>query len=468
MSQLVWRKFDYKSLDEIQRDIDALGLDLPMSQDFSILGEPFEAYGMRVKNRIAIQPLEGYDCALDGTPSDLTFRRYRRFAAGGAGLIWFESVAPTHNSQTNPYQAHINEGNVEVYKRLLMEIRDYAADGERPMVICQLTHCGRNARLDVEDGDQYKEDGIPQYVAYKNPYFPKPNVVVLSDEEIEEIGEDYVQAAKLCKLAGFDAVDVRACHGYFITDLLSAYTRENSKYGGSFENRTRFLIETLTRIKNEVGIPLAIRINACDLVPYPYGWGMAKDGSMTPDLTEPNKLIGILVDMGVEIINISMACNHALHIQMPYNVNNVYPKDHQLTAHAFYHGLAKSVKEANPKAIVMTGTLSWPKQYGANMAAGGLQAGYYDVAGWGRQPFCYPEFANDMLKNGGMKEEKCCLGCNCCVHMMRAECHLGCVPHDSEIYAPIYKKYVKPELRDLGYFLHKQLFDVSDHPPKQE
>ena len=240
-----WRKFDYKNLNEVKSDIQELGVNMPLSTNLESLAKPIEVHGKTVKNRIAIQPLECFDASLEGTPSDLTFRRYRRLSAGGSGMIWFESVSTTPRSQTSRWQSRINEKNLPVFQRLLYEIRDSASDGIPPYVIVQITNSGRNSRL---DGDGKFTDGIPQNIVVENPYLPKPNAVVMTDEELDHAIEEYVTTAKLIKEAGFDAIDIRACHGYLVSETLSAFTRENSKYGGSFENPTGVLLEIIDRV----------------------------------------------------------------------------------------------------------------------------------------------------------------------------------------------------------------------------
>lgn len=466
---MIWKPFNYKSLEEVKSDIETLGVHLPVSEDLSILSEPIEVYGKKVKNRIAVQPLEASDSTLDGSPTDLTFRRYRRYAEGGFGMIWFESVAVRDNSMTTPHQLRITEENKELYHRLLMEIRDSTRDGIMPYMVVQLTHCGRGSRL---DGGYYsKEGGEPAYVVIpEDPYWPKPNGVMLSDDELTALIDDYVASAVRCKEVGFDCIDIRCCHGYLVSELLRAFTRENSIYGGSFENRTRFLLDTIDRVKEATGLPVAVRLNICDLVPYPYGWGMKKDGSLTPDLTEPFQLIRLLLDRGVKLINTSMGLNHATHIQMPYNKGRWYPKAHQFTAMDFYNNLAAQVKKEFPEAIVMTGTLSWPKQFGANIAAGGIKEGMYDLAGFGRQAWCYPSFPKDIFENGGMDPKKCCVGCQMCVDMINAGSPTGipggCPVHDSEIYLPMYKKYVTDEHRQ--HYAHPELFELSETPYTEE
>lgn len=450
---LEWRPFDYHSLEELQQDIREAGVNLPISENFNVFKKPLEIYGHTLKNRLSIQPLEGFDAGEDGTPSDLTFRRYRRFAAGGAGLLWFESCSPTATSQTSRRQCRITDKNLPVFQRLLYEIRDSAADGAPPFTIAQLTHCGRNSRL---DGDgTFGDKGLPQYVACDNPYLPKRHAVILRDEDLDHVMDDYVKAAKLMKKAGFDAVDIRGCHGYLISELLSSFTRENSRYGGpDFENRTRFLLETIDRVQSEVGIPVAIRLNACDMIPYPYGWGMSRDGSLQSDLTEPLRLGKLLADRGVVLLNISMGRNHATQLQLPYNRGSHRPKEHQLYAMAFYHSLAAAFKKEIPQAVVMTGTLSWPGIYAPYIAAGEMEAGMYDLPGFGRLPWAYPDFARDILENGGLKREKCCIACNSCCNMIGVAastgCPVGCPVRDPEIYAPLYRQFVGASVRQMS------------------
>ncbi len=465
---LNWQLFNYKSLDEIRKDIEELGVDLPLSENFSVFTKPIEVNGVQLKNRLSIQPLEGFDADRDGTPSDLTFRRYRRFSAGGCGLLWFEACSVSHWAQTSRWQMHITEKNMPVFKRLVKEIRDSASNGIPPYLIVQLVNTGRNSRLDG-DGTYPLIESIPQYVPAGNPYIVKKNETIITDDQLKLVQDEFVKGAMLFKEAGFDCVDIKSCHGYLISDILSSFTRKNSIYGGeSFENRTRFLLETVDRVKTEVGISQAIRINACDLIPYPYGWGMKKDGSMTPDLEEPLKLFKLLLERGVRLLNVSAGKNHATHIQMPYNRGMTYPQEHQLKAMALYQSFAKKAKKAIPDAVVMTGTFAWPKHFQPYFAAGGIEAGNYDLPGFGRLPWAYPDFANDILKYGGLVEKKTCIACNRCVDMIGAAastgCPVGCPIHDKEIYKPLYDKHCKPEHGAMSKHANK-LFNMLDNPP---
>jgi 2,4-dienoyl-CoA reductase-like NADH-dependent reductase (Old Yellow Enzyme family) len=453
-----WRPFDYKTLNELQEDILALEVDLPISDELEILSTPIELYGKTVKNRLAIQPLECFDASEEGSPSELTFRRYQRFSAGGAGLIWFESCSTSPKNQTSRWQCHITEKNLPVFKRLLNAIRDSASGGNPPFTIVQISNNGRNSG----------SGGAKRMIAAPNPYLPKPNTEIMSDVFLDKAIDEYVSMASLFKEAGFDAIDIKACHGFLISELLSAFTRENSKYGGSFENRTRFLLDVIDRVNAEVGISLGVRLSGCDLLPYPYGWGMSEDGSLTPDFSEPIALAKLLIKRGVKLLNISVGRN-ATHIQSPYNHYSHYPKDHQLTALAFYQGSAAIFKKKYPEAVVMTGAFSWAKQFSANIAAGGIRAGRYDLAGFGRMALAYPDFANDILENGEMDVKKCCTACGNCWNMIGAatpdKCPVGCPIRDREVYGPYYKKFVGTRRKTMSPKAVK-LFGMSEERPR--
>lgn len=429
-----WRPFDYTSLGDLAADIRSQGLDLPLSEDVSVLAEPIRLYGRSVKNRMAILPMENFDGREDGSPSELTIRRYRRFSRGGAGIIWMESTFTSLDSRSSLRMVGITEKNKDVFAHMITEIREEAADGIPPFVIFQLSHCGRLSNLDRHGVS------VPAYIACENPYLPRANTAVLSDEQIYGIIDEYVKAAALCKEAGFDAVDIRACHGYLLSEMLSAYTRENSVFGGSFENRTRMLLTIVDRINSEVGIPIACRLNGTDLVPYPYGFGMKTDGSMEADLSEPIQLGQILFSKGVQLLNISLGCGHADHLLSPSDHPRYYPKAHQLTSINFFQGMATQFKRAIPEAVIMSGGFSWLKMYGPNVAAGGILSGKFDLAGFGKTALANPDFANEIVQNGGLKQDGWCLSCGMCGRLIGMGGTTGCVVRDKEIYGPIFKR----------------------------
>ena len=105
------RYFKYKSSQSLLADVRNLGLHIALNEDLSSLLQPISVGGRRVGNRLAVQPMEGCDAEIDGSPGELTFRRFRRFGAGGAKLIWGEACAVVPEGRANPRQLVINPAN---------------------------------------------------------------------------------------------------------------------------------------------------------------------------------------------------------------------------------------------------------------------------------------------------------------------------------------------------------------------
>src|SRR6056297_1985599 len=98
------QKFNYSSLKELRADLSKFDFKLPLTEDLEILKKEIKLEEKIIPNRIAIHPMEGADANDDGTPSDLTRRRYKRFANGGAGLIWMEAIAVDDSGRANKNQ----------------------------------------------------------------------------------------------------------------------------------------------------------------------------------------------------------------------------------------------------------------------------------------------------------------------------------------------------------------------------
>ncbi|MDD4646495.1 MAG: hypothetical protein PHY99_10960, partial [Bacteroidales bacterium] len=209
-------KFRFKSADELIAKTKELGINLPWSDSIEILLQPTMIQGIKVPNRLTVQPMEGFDSDETGIPLELAYRRYGRYAAGGNGMIWFEACSVVPDGRSNPHQFMINRDNVQEYKKLNDYIRKTAADAfgidHRPFLVLQLTHSGRYSK-------PYKDY---QYKIFSNnPVLElqggKPEFY--SDAEIDEIKAAYIRAIGLAEEAGFDAVDVKACHGYLLHEL---------------------------------------------------------------------------------------------------------------------------------------------------------------------------------------------------------------------------------------------------------
>jgi 2,4-dienoyl-CoA reductase-like NADH-dependent reductase (Old Yellow Enzyme family) len=319
-------------------------------------------------------------------------------------------------------------------KQTLSAAEEVHGAGNRRFSVLQLTHSGRYSRPGAE---------AQPIIAARNPFLdPKLTVAphVISDAELAGLEEDYVAAARLAHAAGFDAVDVKACHRYLINELLAAHTRKG-EYGGTFENRARFLCNVVAKIKAACPeLAVTLRLNVYDGLSYPYGWGVNQEDPSRPDLGEPLRLLGVLRDQGVSLVNLTMGNPYyAPHINRPYDQGPYRPPEHPLVGVHRMLALARTVQRAIPDLLVVGTGLSWLRQLGPQVAAACLQEGWFALAGFGRQMFAYPDLVRDLIAQGALNPKKCCLACGKCSEIMRYGGSAGCVIRDARMYAPVYK-----------------------------
>ena len=430
------QKFNYSSLKELKADLKELDFELPLSENTKILNEELKINNRLIPNRIAIHPMEGADAEADGTPSELTKRRYKRFANGGAGLIWLEAIAVDKAGRANKSQLYLKQENLAQFKDLIKLIKNESEVD--PYTVAQLTHSGRFGENNIIAFNDQELD--PVSIA-ENDFH------IITDEELDQLQLDYLKAAELAAEAGFDAVDIKSCHRYLLSSLLAAYDRKG-KYGGTYENRTRFLKETIMKVKNKVDIDLAVRLNIYDAIPG--GWATDQDGN--PDLAEAAKLLKELEELGVKLINVTASTPYLKpHVNRPYDNGGYQPPEHPLLGVKRLLELTKFTKENLNQTLVIGTGFSWLRQYGANAAAGMVAADWTDLAGFGRQAFAYPDFARDIIQKGKMDSTKVCISCSKCAELKAAKKKAGCVIRDREIYLPIYRELQQEkELNNLS------------------
>ncbi|MEG1809934.1 MAG: flavin oxidoreductase/NADH oxidase, partial [Oscillospiraceae bacterium] len=370
------RKFDYTDEVLFLKDNDSLCVKLPYSRDTEVLNSPLDRDGVQLKNRILIQPIEGFDALPDGAPSERSAQRYLEFVRGGASALWIESISVNHEGRSNPYQLWITPENVDCFKSFTERLHQCGGNGAPVYLVAQLTHSGRNSN----------PDGVPKPVcAFSNPFIPKDTERIITDAEIAALEDDYVSAIVLAERAGFDAVDIRACHGYLINELFAAFERDG-EYGGSFDNRTRMLLDIVDKAHRASALPIAVRLNMYDGVPYPYGWGCDKSDVTKTDFSEPLELVRQLSLRGVKLLNISSGIGaYSPHVIRPYDSGGAIPKEHPLEGVARLLDAARQAKSVAPDSIVVCSGLTWLREFAPCVSAGGINAGWFDVAGFGRQ-----------------------------------------------------------------------------------
>ncbi|HIV19502.1 MAG TPA: flavin oxidoreductase/NADH oxidase [Candidatus Merdivicinus intestinigallinarum] len=440
--------FHYKNIGEIQKEAKNEGIYLPFGEDTAPLKTGVRLEGREIPNRIAIQPMEGCDGAADGKPDELTLRRYDKFAKSGAGLIWEEATAVWEEGRANPRQLWIKEENLDAFRAMNDRIREISMkeNGFAPLIIMQATHSGRYS----------KPHGVPEpLIAYNSPIFEKdgpiPEERIVSDDYLKRLIKRMGEAAYLAQKAGFDGVDIKSCHRYLGSELLSAYTRPGI-FGGSFENRTRFLRESVMAAKARVsgGFLVTSRLNIYDGFPYPYGFGVNEKDGLTPDLTEPKKLVRILhQELGVDLLDITIGNPYVNpHVNRPADFQPYDLPESPLVGVARMLDCTRSIQEAYPDLIVIGSGLSYLRQFAPRMAAGAVREGYFQIAGFGRMAFAYPDLAKEILSGEELDPKKCCIACGKCSQLMRFGSKAGCVVRDP-VYTKLYQEAVqgqKPRL----------------------
>lgn len=464
------KSFIYRVLNELQREAERLGASHvgfePDSEAVRrVLAKPVAAGPFQMGNSLAIHPMEGCDGTLEGRPDELTWRRYRRFAMGGAKLVWFEATAVRGDGRANTRQLWIHRETVAEFAHLLetmrQDHREHWGTADDLLIPLQLTHSGRYS--------------APQRtIVYHNPHIDAltgtpPDYPVIPDDELERLEDGYVEAARLAVEAGFQAVDIKATHGYLLSEMLGAKTREG-RYGGPLENRIRFIGNVAGKIRAALGdrLLLCMRLGCYDGVPYSrdpqtglgipcryelpyrYGFGVNPDDPMREDLTEVKQAIACFREWGIKLLNVSLGSPYYNpHIGRPFekpDEGNYEQPEHPLLGVNRHFRVAGALQRAFPD-LPMVGTgYSWLQKYAINAGAWNLEQGAVRMVGLGRNALAYPDFAKDALEKGELDERRVCKTLTYCTYLMRQKHHptgqypTGCPPFDKDPYGEIIKQ----------------------------
>jgi NADPH2 dehydrogenase len=457
-----------KDVQRFQEHLQAIGVTIPCDRELvsgaeSPLSWPLRHGGVELGNRIAIQPMEGWDGLADGNPSENTFRRWRRFGNSGAKLIWgSEAVAVSHEGRANPNQLviapHTHVGLAKLRDGLLEAHRETCGSDDPPLVGLQLTHSGRYCRPNVHNRPEPK-------ILYHHPILDRrvgltAESPLLTDAEIEGIIEGFHRAARAAADLGFDFVDVKHCHGYLGHEFLSAHTRPG-KYGGAFENRTRFLREVVAGIRDGApGLRIGVRLSAFDTVPYrpdpelsspgktgpgipephahliPYRWGFGVDSNCPTemDLSETKKFLALLEELGISLVNLTAGSPYYNpHVQRPalYPPSDGYqPPEDPLLGVARQMVAVRELKSEFPNLIVMGTGYSYLQDFLPHVAQAAVREGWVDLVGLGRMTLSYPGLLLDAMEGRTIQHRLVCRTFSDCTTAPRMGLPSGCYPLD--------------------------------------
>lgn len=461
----------FRDATALRRYLSELGVDLPLVDKTSEpakspLGRPLAAGPLYIGNRFAIHPMEGWDATPDGRPSEDLVRRWRRFGESGAKLIWGgEAFAVRREGRANPNQLYFHEHSLQdltlLRGTLVQAHRDSFGRDDDLVVGLQLTHSGRFCRPE----DKKRMD--PR-LAYSHPILnPKFGLSldhpILSDEEIQDIITDYHRAAKVAQEAGFQFVDVKHCHGYLGHEFLSAFTRRGP-YGGSFQNRTRFLTEIVEGIRREApGLEIGVRLSAFDFLPYkpdpagskpgrmgrgipddmpglrPYTYAFGVDQANpadTYDLSETYQFLQLLTDLGIVLVNITAGSPYYNpHIQRPayFPPSDGYqPPEDPLVGVARQAAVVADLKSHFPSLVFVGTAYTYLQEFLPLAAEAAVAMGRVDIVGIGRMVLSYPTLPADVLSGDGSltHRKQICRTFSDCTTAPRGGLPSGCFPLD--------------------------------------
>lgn len=459
----------FKSPEEFQDYLKELGLDLKFDSKLqsganSPLAQTVSYRDQTIGNRFCILPMEGWDGTTDGKPTDLTRRRWMNFGLSGAKLMWGgEAVAVRHDGRANPNQLLINDENlsglVELREILESTHREHFGTTDDLLVGLQLTHSGRFARPN-------EKTKLEPHIAYRHPILDQKFQIssddsILSDDDLFRLIEDFVRAAVLSQKAGYKFIDIKHCHGYLGHELLSGFDRPG-KFGGSFENRTRFLREIASGIRSEApGLELGVRLSVFDYVPYqpgedrtgvpsanaPYKHAFGGDGTgQGINLDEPSQFLSQLKELGIDLVCTTCGSPYYNpHIQRPaiFPPSDGYqPPEDPLVGVARQIDATARLKAQHPDLIVIGSGYSYLQEWLPHVGQYAVANGLVDFVGLGRMVLSYPELPADVLAGKTMARKKICRTFSDCTTAPRKGIVSGCYPLD-----PYYK--AMPERQEL-------------------
>jgi 2,4-dienoyl-CoA reductase-like NADH-dependent reductase (Old Yellow Enzyme family) len=396
--------------------------------NLEILSSPIKIGKKTAPNRIVNQPMECNDGDASGNPTELTFRRYQNLAKGGAGIIFVESLTITYESRARKNQLKISEETAKGFERLVKEMKEVNG---KSLVLFQINHAGRVSQAAFSKVVSLYPTG-------------DPSIHLLTEEEIEKIGEKFIKAAAIAKQVGADGIDFKHCHGYLCGEMLRPANIRQDRFGGSFENRTRFFRETTGKIKQAVGednFLLGVRYSFYEGIPG--GLGTPGPEEVVEDIFEPLRFAKMIEELGMDFVNVSAGIP-AITPEIVRPTKN-YPEG------VYRHfGWAKAVRALVKIPVIGSGysylrdgknDLKEPnssKKSFLYYAEKNLKEGNVDLVGIGRQSLADPLFAKKML-SGQIEQVNFCTACGGCSVLLTSQKEVGCTA---------YNKYYKNILRE--------------------
>ncbi len=387
--------------------------------------EPIKIGPREAQNRFFVQAMECNSEDPSGNPSEETTQRYCDLAAGEAGLITLEAITVTRESRARDNQLTIMPQNLKPLTRFMDRVHEA---NPKSLVVFQLTHSGELSN--PEFSRRVTPNPLPGYGGD-----------TLLEDDVAHIMDDFVTAAKIAYDAGADGIDLKLCHGYFGSQMIRPYNDRNWKYGGSWENRTRFPYELMERIRKAVpdkNFLIGSKISAWE--GFPGGFGTEGPHSPIMDLTEPLDLIKGLEERGASYI-VQSAGSPSITVSLTQ-------ADRHVPYFAYLHQYwAKEFRKVLKPETVVIGSNFSPFRSGKNglcavteeesnllnYGTWCLENDVCDMVGLGRQSFA-DLFLPKKVREGKLDEIHYCLLCDRCLELLIQQSKVGCVVYDKRAH----------------------------------
>lgn len=352
-------------------------------ESFPKLFEPGRIGALELKNRLVMPPMQTFSFNADGTPNAKTIDYFVTRARGGVGLIICGGARPARATHVPGTPCMYEDNVIPAFKALSGAIHNAGAKAA-----FQINHTGKALTYTVDKKDKIK---INEALGPSRVKYVKTGMVLreASIEDIERIVEQISEAARRIKESHFDMVELHAAHGYLLSSFLSPFSnRRTDKYGGSPENRARFLSEIIERIRQKVGdnFPISVRISGSDFL---------KGGTTLEDTLVHAPL---LEEAGASVLHIS----GGIHENTEYQILSYLFPDAYLTH------LAARVKQVVGIPVITVGKLGNP-----HIAEQALSDGSADFVALGRSLLADPEWPNKVYE-GRLDYIRYCISCNNC------------------------------------------------------
>ncbi|MCL4385879.1 MAG: 2,4-dienoyl-CoA reductase [Actinobacteria bacterium] len=375
------------------------------------------------ENRIAINAMECCDSDEEGNPSEKTYRRYQRHFEGGSGVVVLEAITVGYESRSRKYQLSIMPRNEKALAKFVSEMKRI---NPKTLFFFQLTHSGELSHPDFS-----------KRVCVK----PLPGFggELLTEDDVEKIMDQFVTSAKIAHSAGADGIDIKLCHGYLGSQFIRPYNDRKWKFGGSWENRTRFPYTIYERVQKEINDPNFILGSKVSIWEgFPGGCGSAGPDTAIMDLTESLDLVKGIEERGAKFIIVSAGSpSITLALSQP---------DKKIPDDVYLHfGFQKAVKSVvKPETVVIgsaysvlnngNNALQAVKREEASLKYWGnknIKDGVTDMIAIGRQSLA-DSLLPAKMKAGKEDTINWCTACDNCIEFLIRQKNVGCATYDKE------------------------------------